>query len=77
MLVEVTAGVVTGVLIGVFTMSSRSGTGRRARVVAVVRASAHTVRDIDPGESVNMEAWLASEWTQASPQSICLNDVAP
>ena len=36
----------------------------------------HTVRDIDPDEPENMLLLLAKEYTQAGPQSFCLNDVA-
>ena len=32
--------------------------------------------DIDPDDPVNMSYLLASEWTQAAPQSFCLNDAA-
>ena len=38
---------------------------------------AHVVEDIDPDELANMENLVAFEWTQASPQSFCLNEVAP
>ena len=71
---EVIAGVPTDVVIGVCVISSRSGIGRRD---ASGRATCvHTVRDIEPGESENMLPFLALEWTQADPQSVCLNDVA-
>ena len=75
------ADVLTGVLIVVLTMSSRSGTGRRdtcslvANVVIGVVADVHTVRDIDPSEPANMSALLAFEWTHSAPQSVCLNDI--
>ena len=36
----------------------------------------HSVRDIDPDESVNMSILLAFERTQPAPQSLCLNDAA-
>ena len=36
----------------------------------------HTVRDIDPEESVNMLSLLAFELTQSAPQSFRLNDAA-
>ena len=39
-------------------------------------ADVHSVRDIDPDESVNMSILLAFERTQAAPQSLCLNDAA-
>ena len=42
----------------------------------VVVVVPHTARNIDPGEPANMNVLLAFEWTQASPQSVCLNDVA-
>ena len=35
------------------------------------------VHDIDPGEPLNMKFLVAFEWTQAAPQSCCLNEVAP
>ena len=75
---EVIGGVLTDVLIGVRAMSSRSVIGRRdtyCRVLCVV-ANVHTVRDIDPDEPLNMSFLLALDWTQAAPQSSCLNDVA-
>ena len=75
-------GVVTSMLIGVLTMSSRSGIGRRdkycpvASVVTALGAGVHTVSDIDPWEPANMPFLLACEWIQASPQSVWLNNVA-
>ena len=39
-------------------------------------AGVHTVCDIDPGERSNMSLLLACAWTQAAPQSSCLNDAA-
>ena len=41
-----------------------------------MRADLHTVRDIDPGELVNMPFLIAFELTQAAPQSFWLNDLA-
>ena len=70
----VMADVINGVLIGVRAIRSRAGVGRLARVWAAL--SSHTVRDIDPEELVNMNFFLAREWTQAAPQSFCLNDAA-
>ena len=55
------------VLIGVLTMSSLSGTGRRETYSCVTRAMAgvgtdvHTVWNIDPNESTNMFVLLAFE----------------
>ena len=74
----------TNVLVpsGVGAMSSRAGSGRRdaylrvATVVSVVGADVQTVCDIDPEELSNMLLLLALEWTQATSQSLCLNDVA-
>ena len=73
-IVDVMAGL-TGVAIGVLTINSRSGTGCRdtywpgPSVVAGVRVDVHTVRDIDPEESSNMNFLLAFEFTHAVPQS--------
>ena len=85
-IVEVMAGVLTGAAIGVLTISSRSGSGKwcpdgyRHRpvgsVVTDVGAGVHTVRDINPGVPANLKAFVASELTQAGPQSVCLKDVA-
>ena len=67
---------------GVLAMSSRSVIGRRDTywrapcVVAGVGTDVHTVSDTDPDESSNMSSLLALDWTQAAPQSVCLNDVA-
>ena len=63
------------VLIGVRTISSRLGNGRRLPS-CVVGADVHTDSDTDPGEPRNMQSLLAFEWIQAAPQSFCLNDVA-
>ena len=66
--------VLTGVVIGEPTMSSRSGIGRcdtYGRVVCV-----HAVRDIDPDDPANINSLLAFDWAQADPQSVCLNDIA-
>ena len=35
------------------------------------------VHTIDPGEPENISFLLAFDWTQAAPQSFCLNDFAP
>ena len=62
------------VLIGVRTISSRLGNGRRVtrrRCVAFV----HTP-DIEPGETSNIPILLAFESTQADPQIFRLNDIA-
>ena len=65
----------TDVAIGVLAMSSRSGNGRRdiywrvPSVVAGVGTDVHTVRDIDPDESSNINFLLAFECTHAVPQS--------
>ena len=75
---EVTGGVLSDVLIGVLTMSSRSGIGRRDtywRVPCVV-AVVHSVRDMDPDEPVNMSTLVALDRTHAAPHSFCLNDRA-
>ena len=40
-------------------------------------AGTHTVRDSDPDEPSNITRLFAFELTQAAPQSVCLNDVAP
>ena len=69
-IVEIIAVVPTDVV----AISSRSGIGWRdayGRVVCV-----HSNGDIDPGDPANMSLLLAFEWTQASPQSFCLNDLA-
>ena len=73
-IVEVLAGAPTDVVTGVRTISSRSGIGRRDTYGGVV--CVHTVREIDPGDASNINSLLAFEWTQATPQSVCLNDVA-
>ena len=54
--VEVKDGVLTDVLIGILSMSSRSGIGRRDIYwrVSCMGAEVHTVRDIDPDEPENM-----------------------
>ena len=39
-------------------------------------AGVHTSDDIDPNDPVNMAFLVAFEWTQASPQSLCWNEVA-
>ena len=76
------AGVRTDVVIGVLTINSRSGNGRRdtcslaASVVAGVEGGVHTVHDIDPDVPENARLSDASEYTQASPQSSCLKDTA-
>ena len=76
---EVMDGVLTDVVIGVRAMSSRSVIGRRDTYwrVGGVGFASHTVCEIDPGEPTNMSCMLAFEWTQAAPQSFCVNDVAP
>ena len=71
-IVEVIAA--TDGVTGVRTINSRSGIGRRVTSGDVV--CVHTVRDIDPGDASNMCSLLAFEWTQATAQSVCLNDVA-
>ena len=74
-LAEVMTGVLADAVVGVLTMSSRSGIGRRG--MAVVGSAVHTVRDIDPDDPTNMSFLFAFECTQAVPQSVCLNDTAP
>ena len=70
-------------VVGVLTMSSRSGIGRREtyslvdRVVGSVGSDGHAVHGIDPDEPSNMLVLLAFECTQADPQSFRLNDFAP
>ena len=61
--VEVKAEALTDVVIGVRTMSSRSGNGRRVTcVVAGVGADAHSVSGcgIDPEDPINMGYFLAT-----------------
>ena len=59
--------ILTDVVIGVLTMSSRSIIGRRDiywrvdRVVARAGTEMHTVRDIDPDEPPNIKLLLACE----------------
>ena len=55
-------------------MSSRSGIGRRDTGELVV--CMHTVLDIDPDEPENIAVLFALEYTQAAPQSWCLNNIA-
>ena len=73
--------VLTDVVIGVRTISSRSGTDRRdtysgtdRRVVMCRYARSgrvsQTTCEIDPGDPSNMSSLLAPEETQASPQSV-------
>ena len=63
-------------------MRSRSGIGRReayslvGRGVGAVGIDGHAVRGIDPDEPAKMFVLLAFEWTQAAPQSFCVNEVA-
>ena len=70
-IVEVKDEVLTDVVIGGRTRSSRSDNGRRVTcgrascVVAGVGADVHDVCDIDPDEPVNMSLLLAFEFTQA------------
>ena len=72
-IVEVT----DGVLIGFLTMSPRLGFVRLgAFLVTGMGADVHAVRDIDPGDPVNMLSLLAFELTQSSPQIFFLKDVA-
>ena len=47
-----------------------------AVVALIVTAITQTVVDIDPGELWNIKYWLASEYTQATPQRSCLKRVA-
>ena len=81
-IVDVTAGVLTDVVIDVLTISSRSDNGRRdtywcvGSVVTDVGAGVHTICDIDPDVPSNMRVFGALEWTQKAPQSFCLKDVA-
>ena len=75
-LVEVVTGVLADVVIAVLAMSSRSGTGRCDTLVAGGGYDMHTARAIDPGDPLNIMFLLAFEWIQASPQSVCSNDVA-
>ena len=83
--VEVKAGVITGVVADILTMSSRSGIGRRetyCSVDSVVNGvgvgGGQTVDDNDPRDpsKIALPSLLAFEWTQAAPQRICLNDAA-
>ena len=37
----------------------------------------HAADAIDPDDPAKMNFWVAFEWTQAGPQSCCLNDAAP
>ena len=46
-------------------------------VTAMVGATVHIVRDIPPDAPSNMCTLAVFEWTHATPQSWCLNDVAP
>ena len=48
------------IVIGVRTISSRSGNGRRV-TMAGVGAGTHVVREIDPNEPANMPSWRAVE----------------
>ena len=50
---------------------------RIAGVVVHAGAEMRTIRDIDPGDPANILLLYAFEYTQACPQSICLNDIAP
>ena len=52
------------------------GTGTVGTGAVGTGVGVHTVSDIDPDEPANIELLLAFEWTQAAPQSFCLNDVA-
>ena len=72
-IVEVMDGVLIDV-IGVLTISSRSGIGRRD--TCDLGAKVHTVSDIDPDVPVNMSIFVDFELTQAAPQSFCLKDAA-
>ena len=70
--IEVMDGVLTDVLIGVLTMSSRSGIGRRDTYLCapcVLVGNVHTVRDIDPCEPENISFLLDLDQTQAAPHS--------
>ena len=66
-IVEVINDLLTGVLIGVLVMSSRSGIGRRdicwrvTSVVAGVGTDVHAAPGIDPTEPSNMVVLLAFE----------------
>ena len=77
-IVEVKVAVLTNVVVGVRTISSRSGIDLCVTCLRVdgEGAASHTVREIDPGEPSNMRCLLAFERTQARPQSFCLNDFA-
>ena len=46
-------------------------------VFEIVEVDVHTANDIDPKESANILSCFALEFTQETPQSICLKDVAP
>ena len=59
MIVEVKDGVLTDVAIGVRTISSRSGNGRR--VAYCGGSDVLTVCEIDPDESRNIKPLLAAE----------------
>ena len=77
LLLEVIASVLvmTDVVIGARTISSRPGIGRRDAYWRGV-AKVHTCDDIDGNVLANMCFLLAFEWTQAAPHSFCLNDAA-
>ena len=78
---EVMTGVLADVAVGVLTMSSRSGIGRRdtccrgACLVTAVTVDLH-VADIDPEDPSNMSFLLAADRDQSGPQSLWSNDTA-
>ena len=45
-------------------------------MVRSVDVDLHIVRDIDPDDAAKIKAFFACDWTQAVPQSFCLNDFA-
>ena len=76
---EAMDGVLTGVLIDVLAMSSRSVIGRRDAYTngqrgqwcaSCVVVDVHTIGDIDPDEPLNMPFLLALDRAQAVAQSL-------
>jgi len=74
--------VLSAVLVGILTMSSRSGifrcdTWREGyRRVAGVETGVHTAGKIDPDEPLNMSFFVDFEFTQSASQSLWLNNAA-
>ena len=76
-IVDVTAGVLADVAIGVLTISSRSRPVSGPRHLADrVESDVHSDCNIDPGERANICVFFALELTQEGPQSCCLKDAA-